>query len=111
MFHRNGPATLIELSERVGKYIYTEEFLKSKSSGFVDDKSAKAKRKHKGLDKSWGKKLKQSQQKIIRDQIPMTFILLTQPIQEVMVDAEAQSLLKKPGKLKSLLEKRSRDKY
>ena len=51
-FHRNWLVTLIELFERVGKYIDTEEFLKSKGSGFVDNESAKAKRKHEGLDKA-----------------------------------------------------------
>ena len=51
-FHRNRPATLIELSKRVGKYINTEEFLKSKSSGFMDDESAKSKRKHEGPDRN-----------------------------------------------------------
>ena len=60
-FHRNKPATLVELSERVGKYIDTEEFLRSKSSSFGDDELAKAKRKHEGLDKGQGKKPKLNQ--------------------------------------------------
>ena len=51
-FYRNRLVTLIELFERVRKYIDTKEFLKSKSSGFMDDESAKAKRKHEGLEKS-----------------------------------------------------------
>ena len=55
-FHQNRSATLVELSERVGKYIDTEEFLKSKSPGFMDGELFKAKRKH--IDKSRGKKLK-----------------------------------------------------
>ena len=46
---------MIELSERVGKYIDTEELLKSKGSDFVDDKSAKAKRNHKGPDRNYKK--------------------------------------------------------
>ena len=66
-FHRNRPATLIELSERVGKYIDIEEFPKSKSSGFGDDESAKAKKKYKGPDRSRGKKPKQSQPEVARD--------------------------------------------
>ena len=57
-FHRNRPVTLIELSERVGKYINMEEFLKSKGSSFVDDESAKAKRKYEGPDRNRGKKPK-----------------------------------------------------
>ena len=47
-FHRNRLATLIEPSQKVGKYINTEEFLKSESLGFVDNESAKGKRKHEG---------------------------------------------------------------
>ena len=57
-FHRNRPATLIELFERVRKYIDTEEFLKSKGSGFMDNESAKTKRKQEGPDRSRGKKPK-----------------------------------------------------
>ena len=102
---------LIELFERFGKYIDMEEFLKSKGSGFMDDESAKAKRKYEGLDRNWGKKPKQGQSEIARDQIPMTFTPLTQPIQEIMVAAEAYNLLKKWGKMKSLPERRIRDKY
>ena len=41
----------------------------------------------------------------------MAFTPLTWPIQEVMVAAEAQYLLKKSDKLKSLSKKRNRDKY
>ena len=41
----------------------------------------------------------------------MTFTPLTWPIQEVMVAAEAQNLLKKRGKLKSPPKKRNRNKY
>ena len=41
----------------------------------------------------------------------MTFTLLTRPIQEIMVTAEAQNLLKKPVKMKSPPEKRNKDKY
>ena len=57
-FHKNRPATLIELSKRVGKYINTEEFLKSKISGFGDDKPIKAKRKQEGSNQNWEKKPK-----------------------------------------------------
>ena len=42
-FHRNRPTTLVELSERVGKYIDIEEFMKIKDSGFKDDGSTRAK--------------------------------------------------------------------
>ena len=41
----------------------------------------------------------------------MAFTQLSQPIQEVMVVAEAQNLLKKPAKLKRSPEKRNRDEY
>ena len=82
---------LIELSKRVGKYIDTEEFLKSNGSGFVDDESAKAKRNQKGADKTQGKKPKQSQSKIARDQISMTFTPLTYPIQKIMVAAKPRN--------------------
>ena len=54
-FHRNRSATLIELSERVGKCIDTEEFLKSKSSGFGDNKPAKAKKKDESPQQKSGK--------------------------------------------------------
>ena len=111
LFHRNRLVTLIELSERVGKYIDTKEFLKSKGLGFVDNESTKAKRKYKGLDRNRGKKPKQGQLEITRDQILVTFTPLTRPIQEIMVVAEAQNLLKKRGKMKSPSEKRNRDKY
>ena len=47
---------LVELSERVSKNIDTEEFLKTKSSGFVDDELGKAKSKHEGPDKGQVKK-------------------------------------------------------
>ena len=50
---------LIELSKRVSKYINTEAFVKSKSSGFGDDEPAKAKRKYEVLDRNKGKKRKQ----------------------------------------------------
>ena len=48
--------TLVELSERVGKYIDTVEYLKTKDSGFADDCSTMAKRKCKGSDRGLGKK-------------------------------------------------------
>ena len=44
-FHRKRPATLVELSERVGKYINTEEFLKTKDMGASDEGPARGKRK------------------------------------------------------------------
>ena len=36
-FHNKRPTTLVELSERVGKYIDTEEFLKTKDLGAIED--------------------------------------------------------------------------
>ena len=97
--------------DKVDKYIDTEEFLKSKSSSFGDDEPTKAKRKYEDPDRNWGKKPKQGQPKIAQDQIPVTFTPLTRPIQEIMVAAKVQNLLKKPGKMKSPPEKRNKDKY
>ena len=102
---------MVKLSERVGKYIDTEEFLKSKSSGFADDESTKAKWKHEDFEKGLGKKQKQDQQKTARDPAPMALAPLSRPIQEVMVAAEAQNLIRKPDKMKSPPKKRNRDKY
>ena len=59
-FHRNRPATLVELSERVGKYIDVEEFLKTKDSGFADDGANTIKQKRKGSDRGLGKKPNQA---------------------------------------------------
>ena len=73
---------MIELSERVRKYIDTEEFLKSKGSGFEDNESDKAKRKYEHPDRNRGKKPKQGQSEIAWDQIPVTFTPLTRPIQK-----------------------------
>ena len=39
-FHRKRPATLVELFERVKKYIDTEEFRKTKDLGAKDEGSA-----------------------------------------------------------------------
>ena len=86
---------MVELSKRVGKYIDTEEFLKTKDSGFADDRPTKAKRKHKSSNKGPGKKSKPNHQRGDRDQAPMTFTPLSWPIQEDMVAAKAQNLLKK----------------
>ena len=44
-FHRKRPATLVERSERGGKYIDTEEFLKMKDLGAINKGSAMGKRK------------------------------------------------------------------
>ena len=55
-FHRRQPATLVELLEGIEKYIDTKEFLKSKSICFIDEASAKAKRKYEGSHKVPGKK-------------------------------------------------------
>ena len=67
---------MVQLSERVGKYIDTKEFLKTKDSGFTDGGSTRAKRKHEGSNKSSGKKLKLNQQRGSREQAPMTFTQL-----------------------------------
>ena len=92
---------MVDLLKSVGKYIDAEEFMKTKESGFADDGATRAKRKHESFDRSSGKKRKPNQQMGDRDQAPMTFSPLSRPIQEVMVVAEAQNLLKKWGKLKS----------
>ena len=57
-FYINRPAILVEYSERVGKYIDIEEFLKTKNSGFANDGSTRAKRKRKGFDRGPRKKPK-----------------------------------------------------
>ena len=102
---------MVELSERVDKYIDIEEFLKMKDPGFVDDESLRAKWKYKGFEKGSGKKPRQNQQKGSRDQAPMAFTPLFCPIQKVINVVESQNLLKKPAKLKSPPEKKNRDKY
>ena len=96
-FHKKRPAILVELSKRVGRYIDTKEFLKTKDSGFTDVSFTRAKRKCEGSDKGPGKKPKPSQQRGDRDQAPMTFTLLSHTIQEVIVAAKTQNLLKKWG--------------
>ena len=70
----------MELSERVGKYIDTEEFLKTKDSGATDEGSAKGKRKQDGPDRGPGKKQKPSQHRGGKDQIPAGFTPLSRPI-------------------------------
>ena len=60
-FHKRRLATLVELSKRVGKYIDTEEFLKTKDSSFADDDFTRAKRKHEGSDRGPRKKPKPNQ--------------------------------------------------
>ena len=52
---------LVELSERVRKYIDTEEFLKTKDLGIVDDGSIRAKRKQDDFDRGSGKNQKLNQ--------------------------------------------------
>ena len=44
-FHWKRLPTLVELSERVRKYIDTEEFLKTKDLGTIDEGSTRGKRK------------------------------------------------------------------
>ena len=72
-FHRNRPATLIELSEGVGKYIDTEKFLRSKSLGFADGESGKGKRKQEGSDKGQTKRSKPGRSEIGREKAPVAF--------------------------------------
>ena len=48
----------VELLERVDKYIDIKEFLKMKDSGFADNESSRAKRKHEDSEKGTGKKPK-----------------------------------------------------
>ena len=80
-FHRKRPATLVELSKRVGKYIDTEEFLKTKDLDATDEGSARGKRKQDGPERGSGKKQKPGQQRGGQDQIPAAFTPLSQPIQ------------------------------
>ena len=86
---------MVELSERVEKYIDVEEFIKTKDSGLADDGYARDKWKHEGPNRGSRKNPKSSQQRGKRDQAPMTFTPLSWPIQEDMAAAEAQNLLKK----------------
>ena len=62
-FHRKRPATLVELFERVGKYIDTKEFLKTKELGTTDEGSARGKQNQDGPDRGSGKKQKPGQQR------------------------------------------------
>ena len=102
---------MVELSKRVGKYIGTEEFLKTKDQGAINEGSARGKRKQDSPDRGPGKKQKPGQQKGGQNQIPAAFTPLSRPIQEVMAAAETQNLLKRPNKLKSPPKKRDREKY
>ena len=52
---------MVKLSKRVRKYIDTEEFVKTKDPGFVDDESTRAKWKCEGSKKAPTKKPKQNQ--------------------------------------------------
>ena len=47
---------MVELLERVGKYIDVKEFLKTKDLGFADDGATRAKWKHEGPNRGSGKK-------------------------------------------------------
>ena len=64
-FVEKGQPRWFELSERVGKYIHTEEFLKKKDLGFADDESIRAKRKRKGSEKGPRKKPRQTSEREI----------------------------------------------
>ena len=59
-FHRKRPATLVELFERFGKYIDTEEFLKTKDLGTSDEAPSQGKRRQDGPDRVPRKKQKPS---------------------------------------------------
>ena len=101
----------MELSERVGKYIDTEEFLKTKDLGASDEGTAWGKRKQDVPDRRTGKRQKPGQREGGHGQVPVTLTPLSRPISEVMAAAEAQNLLKRPNKMKSPPEKRDREKY
>ena len=62
-FHRKRPATLVELSKRVRKYIDIEEFLKTKNLGASDEGPTWGKRRQDGPDRGPGKKQKPGQQR------------------------------------------------
>ena len=61
VFPQKKTATLVELFERVRKYIDTEEFLKTKELGATDEGLAWGKRKQDGPDRGLGKKQKPGQ--------------------------------------------------
>ena len=104
-FHRKRPATLVELSERVEKYIDTEEFLKTKDLNASDEGPTWGKRRHDGPHRGTGKKQKPGQQRGCQNQVPMALTLLSRSISEVMAATEAHNLLKQLNKMKSPPEK------
>ena len=59
-FHRKRPATLVELSKKVGKYIDTEEFLKTNDLGIADDGSTGSSGSRMALTRDLGKSRSQS---------------------------------------------------
>ena len=101
----------VELSERVGKYIDTEEFLKTKDLGTPEEGTTRGKWRQEVPDRRSGKRQKPGQQGGGQERVPVTLTPLSRPISEVMAAAEAQNLLKRPNKMKSPAEKRDREKY
>ena len=85
---------MVELSERVGKYIDTMKFLRSKNSGFGDNELGRGKRKQEGPDRGQEKKSKQGRSETSKEKALMAFTPLTWLIHEIMVAAERQNLLK-----------------
>ena len=71
---------MIELAEKVGKYVDTEEFLKIKNFDQVDEGSCKSKQKQDVPKKDIGKRPRKGQQKRIRDPLLTTFTPLSRPI-------------------------------
>ena len=68
---------MVEFSERVGKYINTEEFLKTKDLGTTDEGLARVKRKQDSPERGPGKKQKVGQQRGGQDQILAAFTPLS----------------------------------
>ena len=100
----------MELFERVGKYIDTEEFLKTKDLGTPEEGPTRGKRRQDGLDRGPGKKQKPGQQRDGQGQVPTAPTPLSGPILEVIAAAKAQNLLKWLNKMKSPPEKRDWEK-
>ena len=65
-FHRNRPKTLVDLTEKVGKYVDTEELLKIKNSNQADDGSSQSNQKQDILEKDTCKIFKMSSRKVVK---------------------------------------------
>ena len=79
-FHKNWSKTLVNLAERVEKYVDTKEFLKNKNFHQIDEGFSKSKQKEDILEKDTSKR----PQKGGQDPLPTTFTPLSWPTQKVI---------------------------